>query len=135
MNISIVKYIIGRILQVEALLLVLPLVVSFIYREAWKYPFSFLSIGLLLLTTGYLLSRNKPVKKQLFANEGFVIVSLSWILLSFFGGLSFVVNGDIPSLVDAFFETSSGFTTTGSNILENWFLKYPPQHVSYIKCI
>lgn len=119
MNISMVKYVIGRILQVEALLLILPLLVSFIYREEWKYPFSFLSISLLLLTVGYLLSRKKPEKKQLFAKEGFVIVSLTWILLSFFGGLPFVVNGDIPSLVDAFFETSSGFTTTGSSILED----------------
>lgn len=117
MNVSMVKYTIGRILQVEALLLLAPLIVSIIYQEEWKYPFSFLSISLLLLTTGYLLSRKKPTKKNMFTKEGFIIVSLSWILLSFFGALPFVVNGDIPSLIDAFFETSSGFTTTGSSIL------------------
>lgn len=117
MNVSMVKYTIGRILQVEALLLLAPLIVSIIYQEEWKYPFSFLSISLLLLTIGYLLSRKKPSKKNMFTKEGFIIVSLSWILLSFFGALPFVVNGDIPSLVDAFFETSSGFTTTGSSIL------------------
>lgn len=117
MNISMVKYVIGRILQVESLLLVFPLIVSIFYQEEWKYPFSFLAISVLLLVIGYLLSRKIPVKKQLFAKEGFVIVSLSWILLSFFGGLPFVMNGDIPSLIDAFFETSSGFTTTGSSIL------------------
>lgn len=112
-----VKYVIGRILQVEALLLVLPLVVSILYQEKWIYSFSFLSISSLLLIVGYLLSRKTPRNTHLFAKEGFVIVSLSWILLSFFGGLPFVINGDIPSLVDAFFETSSGFTTTGSSIL------------------
>lgn len=112
-----VKYTIGRLLQVEAILLVAPLVVSLIYREEWKYPFSFLSISLLLLTIGYLLSSKKPIKKNMFAKEGFIIVSLSWILLSFFGSLPFVINGDIPRLIDAFFETSSGFTTTGSSIL------------------
>ena len=112
-----VKYTIGRLLQVEAILLVAPLVVSLIYREERKYPFSFLSISLLLLTIGYLLSSKKPIKKNMFAKEGFIIVSLSWILLSFFGSLPFVINGDIPRLIDAFFETSSGFTTTGSSIL------------------
>lgn len=112
-----VKYVIGRILQVEALLLVLPLAVSIIYQEQWIYPFSFLSVGLVLLAVGYLLCRKEPSNKHLFAKEGFVIVSLSWILLSIFGGLPFVVNGDIPSFIDAFFETSSGFTTTGSSIL------------------
>ena len=117
MNFSMVKYTIGRLLQVEAILLVAPLVVSLIYREEWKYPFSFLSISLLLLTIGYLLSSKKPIKKNMFAKEGFIIVSLSWILLSFFGSLPFVINGDIPRLIDAFFETSSGFTTTGSSIL------------------
>src|SRR5690606_25806585 len=112
-----VKYTIGRLLQVEAILLVAPLAVSIIYQEEWKYSFSFLSISLLLLTIGYLLSNKKPIKKNMFAKEGFIIVSLSWILLSFFGSLPFVINGDIPNLIDAFFETSSGFTTTGSSIL------------------
>lgn len=112
-----VKYTIGRLLQVEAILLVAPLAVSIIYQEEWKYSFSFLSISLLLLTIGYLLSNKKPIKKNMFAKEGFIIVSLSWILLSFFGSLPFVINGDIPRLIDAFFETSSGFTTTGSSIL------------------
>lgn len=61
----------------------------------------------------------KPESKRMTAREGFVIVAISWILFSFFGSLPFVINSDIPSFVDAFFETSSGFTTTGASILDD----------------
>lgn len=117
MNKQIVRYVVGRLLQVEALLLVLPLVVSFIYQEAPLYKMSFFVVLLNLLIIGQLLALKMPSNIRLTAREGFVIVALSWVLFSFFGGLPFVINGDIPSLVDAFFETSSGFTTTGSSIL------------------
>lgn len=117
MNKSVVKFIIGKILRIEAILMIAPLIVSFIYREDGLYQFSFLIIIVVLFLISYLLSRGEVNKRQMYAKEGFVIVSLSWILLSFFGSLPFVISGDIPSLIDAFFETSSGFTTTGSSIL------------------
>lgn len=117
MNIGMVRYVTARLLQVEAVLLLFPLLVSFIYQETWHYKWSFMSVTLLLIVLGQLLSWKKPESKRLTAHEGLVIVALSWILFSFFGGLPFVINGDIPSLVDAFFETSSGFTTSGSSIL------------------
>ncbi|MGP6145919.1 TrkH family potassium uptake protein [Jeotgalibaca sp. A122] len=117
MNKQIVRYVVGRLLQVEALLLILPLIVSFIYKEASIYKMSFFAVIIFLLVMGQLLAFKMPTNTRLTAREGFVIVALSWILFSFFGGLPFVINGDIPSLVDAFFETSSGFTTTGSSIL------------------
>ena len=66
---------------------------------------------------GFSFSRTKMNTHKLYAKEGFIIVALSWILVSAFGALPFVFSGDIPSFVDAFFETSSGFTTTGSSIL------------------
>ena len=59
----------------------------------------------------------KPENTDLYAKEGFVIVSLSWLILSIFGALPFVISGAIPSYIDAFFETVSGFTTTGSSIV------------------
>ena len=71
----------------------------------------------LLTGIGLLSSWKKPENKRMTAKDGFVIVALSWILFSFFGALPFVLSGDIPSMVDAFFETSSGFSTTGSSIL------------------
>jgi trk system potassium uptake protein TrkH len=117
MNRSIVKFIIGKILRIEAVLMIAPLVVSFIYKEDSLYQFSFLIVILALVLTSYLLCRGEVNKRQMYAKEGFVIVSLSWIVLSFFGSLPFVISGDIPSFIDAFFETSSGFTTTGSSIL------------------
>lgn len=117
MNKQIVRYVVGRLLQVEAFLLIFPLIVSFIYKEALIYKVSFFVVILFLFLIGQMLAFKMPENKRLTAREGFVIVALSWVLFSFFGGLPFVINGDIPSLVDAFFETSSGFTTTGSSIL------------------
>lgn len=117
MNLSMVRYILGRLLQVESFLLAVPLIVSLIYREPYRYPLSFLIVMLILTSVGFLSTWKKPKNKRMAAKEGFVIVSLSWILFSFFGALPFVISKDIPSLVDAFFETISGFTTTGSSIL------------------
>lgn len=117
MNKKMVAYTLGRLLQIEAVLFLIPLVVSLIYREPWRYPASFLLVGLLTGIIGYMFTKKMPKVKSLYAKEGFVIVSLSWILLSFFGALPFVLNGGIPSLVNAFFETTSGFTTTGASIL------------------
>jgi trk system potassium uptake protein TrkH len=117
MNKSVVKFIIGRILRIEAVLMIAPLIVSFIYKEDKIYQFSFLIVMVTLLLISHLLCKGKVDKRQMYAKEGFIIVSLSWIVLSFFGSLPFFISGDIPSFIDAFFETSSGFTTTGSSIL------------------
>lgn len=119
MNNAMVRFIIGKILRIEAVLMVFPLIVSFIYKEDSVYQLSFLVVILLLLILGYVFCRGKIAQKKIYAKEGFVIVSLTWISLSFFGALPFVISGDIPSIIDAFFETSSGFTTTGSSILVN----------------
>ncbi len=70
-------------------------------------------LGLLMITA-------KPVNKIFFAREGFVVVALSWILLSISGALPFIFSGSIPNVVDAVFETVSGFTTTGASILQMW---------------
>ena len=119
MNVSIVRYVVARLLQIEAALMIFPLAVSLLYRESWNYLFSFLSVMTFLAVLGQLLSLKKPENKRMTAREGFVIVAISWILFSFFGSLPFVINSDIPSFVDAFFETSSGFTTTGASILDD----------------
>lgn len=118
MNRRIVFYMLGRILILEAVLLCLPLICSMIYGE--KSAFSFvITIGIALLLGLGLKYFNKPIDKTFFAKEGFVIVALSWIVLSLIGALPFYISGEIPSYMDAFFETVSGFTTTGATILEN----------------
>ena len=120
MNFRIVSYVVGRILQLEAALFMLPLVVSLIYSGTdgmvpfWAFLISAaiaLCAGLLLT---YIIGKNN---KLIFAREGFAIVSLAWILMSAAGALPFVISGEIPSFTDAFFETVSGFTTTGASIL------------------
>lgn len=115
MNYKMVLYIIGRILLVEASLLVLPLVVGLLYQE--NTTFAFLIPILLLVTVGYLLSFREPSNKAMYAKEGFFIVSLSWIVISLFGALPFYLSRAVPSFLDCFFETVSGFTTTGASIL------------------
>lgn len=119
MNYRIVLQTLGKILILEAILLIVPLIVSFIYHEKHLYlPFIitiFVTavIGLLLV---FLL---KKPNKMIFAKEGFAIVSLSWILISLFGCLPFIFSNEIPNFFNAFFETVSGFSTTGASILNN----------------
>lgn len=117
MNYKMVSKTVGRLLQAEALLLLLPMAVSIYFKENLLYVYGIV-IALVLLA-GSLLTLPKPKKRTIYAREGFVIVSLSWILMSFFGALPFVISGAIPSFVDAFFETVSGFTTTGASILNS----------------
>lgn len=115
MNYRMVSYIIGQIVRVEGVLMLPPLVVSLIYGEdAFA---AFLLPAVISVIAGTLLTIRKPSNTDIFAKEGFVTVGLSWIVLSLIGALPFVIDGCIPSFVDAFFETVSGFTTTGASIL------------------
>ncbi len=117
MNHSSIIYILGKILQIEALFLVLPIIISLIYRE--DDFFAFLITMVATGVAGTLISFRKPGKSSFYAREGFVIVALGWLVMSVMGALPFVINGDIPDFTDAFFETVSGFTTTGSSILSD----------------
>ncbi len=116
MNKKIVSYMVGRILQIEAILFLLPFAVSLIYKE--KCAIAFLISALIAMGAGliltYVFGKND---KMIFAKEGFAIVSLAWIFMSVIGALPFMISGEIPNFADAFFETVSGFTTTGASIL------------------
>lgn len=115
MNYRMVFYNIGRILLVEAALLAFPAIGSIIYNEDTLISFA-LTIAALTVV-GLLAVRKKPKNTAIYAKDGYVIVALTWILMSLFGALPFYISGYIPNFVDAFFETVSGFTTTGSTIL------------------
>lgn len=115
MNKKMILFTLGKLLKVEAVLLLLPLLVSLIYRE--KIAIVYAAVSALVFIVGLLLSWKKPKNRNIYAKEGFFIVGVSWCLLSFFGALPFVFSGEIPSFTDTFFETVSGFTTTGSSIL------------------
>ena len=119
MNRSMIRYLLSKLLLIEAGLLIVPLVVATIYHEPAKV---FVSIGAtmaILLGLGFLGSFQKPKDFHIYAKEGVLIVALCWILWSFFGALPFVISGQIPNIIDGFFEVSSGFTTTGATILDD----------------
>ncbi len=115
MNYRFLFRILSYVLSIEAALLLIPTLVSAIYKEP-LYPF-LITIGILLLIALPIMLILKPKNERLYAKEGFVCVGLSWILMSVFGALPFVVGGSIPNFIDAFFEVVSGFTTTGASIL------------------
>ncbi len=106
----------GLLLRVEAALLCIPAAVSLIYRETSFMSFVItIAITLALGMTIKVFCR--PTSRVIYAKDGLIIVALAWIVLSAFGAIPFVVSGEIPNYVDAFFETVSGFTTTGSSII------------------
>ena len=110
-----IGFVLGRILLTEAALMALPLLVALLYGES---PLPFLLPALVLLAIGSTAALRRPKKQtNLYARDGFAIVALAWLVLSIFGAFPFVISGDIPHFVDAFFETVSGFTTTGASIL------------------
>lgn len=116
MNRRMVFYMLGRILKIEAVLLLLPAACAAVYREQCFFSI-IITVAIALVSGQALILLNKPKDRTIFAKEGFVIVALAWILLSAIGALPFYISGEIPSYVDAFFETVSGFTTTGASIL------------------
>lgn len=119
MNYGIVRYVMGRILLVEAVLLCPSILVGLYYRETMVTLGSFLVTMAILLILGLLLGYRQPAQKTFYALEGFVIVALAWLLMSVFGSLPFILSGAIQSPVDAFFETASGLTTTGASIIKD----------------
>lgn len=117
MNISIIIYLLGWILNIVASLMVFPFAVSIYYGEATgKY---FLICGVIMAAIGFALTRKRPKNSKFYAKEGFVITALSWLLLSITGCLPFYFSGEIPSFTNALFECISGFTTTGASILSD----------------
>ena len=114
-NFRVVSRILGMLLVCEALLMIPSLAVAAYYKgtDIQAFAISVLITGLV----GVPLTFLKTDKKNIYARDGFAIVALGWILMSFFGALPFYVSGAIPSFIDSFFESSSGFTTTGASIL------------------
>lgn len=117
MNNSIIRYILGQVLKMEAILMILPVIVAIIYGE--NEGFAYLITLLICGALGIAATCKKPQNFIFYLKEGCIATSLSWIILSIFGSLPFVFTGEIPSVTDALFETISGFTTTGASILSD----------------
>ena len=130
MNKKMIVYILGKMLGTEGLLLLIPAVVSLLYKE--KTGVYFLVVAAVLFALYLGLGRKKPENKQIYGKEGFVIVGLAWILWSLFGALPFFLSDCIPNYIDAVFETVSGFTTTGATILQN--IEALPKGMNFWRC-
>lgn len=117
MNRAIIRFILGSVLKIEAMLMLLPCTVALLYKE--QEGLSYLLVAFLSGILGILLTLHKPKNHVFYLKEGCIITSLSWILLSIVGAVPFVLTGEIPSFTDALFETISGFTTTGASILSD----------------
>lgn len=117
MNFSMIRYVLGTVLKIESAFLLLPCVTALIYRET--EGFVYLGVALICLLIGYLMSLKKPSNTVFYLKEGCVATALSWIVLSIFGALPFMLTKEIPSFTNALFETVSGFTTTGASILSD----------------
>lgn len=115
MNYRMIKYTLGWLMMFEAGFFLVPMITAVVYGE-WKTLIAFAIPALICLAIGFVCVYKKPEKTGIFAREGFVIVSLSWITLSFFGSLPFLFSGVTTNFFDALFEAASGFTTTGSSI-------------------
>ena len=119
MNKRLVLRLLGAILLIEALAMAPSLAISFLYGDG--DALALLSSMALLAALGFPAWRfAHPREQNLRAREGFLVVALSWVLLSAFGALPFVISGLIPNYIDAFFEAVSGFTTTGATLMGNF---------------
>ena len=116
MNYRIIVYFLGQVMRLEAFTLIIPFIIAVYLRETTSIT-GFAATIILLLILSLPVIYRKPQKKVLHAKEGLLIVALSWLFMSFFGALPFYLSGAIPSFVDGFFESVSGFTTTGASIL------------------
>ncbi|WP_022820208.1 TrkH family potassium uptake protein [Fusobacterium russii] len=119
MNKKIIYYILSNLFKILIFLFLFPLGISFYYGEGLRLYISFIAPMLILGILTYKFSRENPEDHSFFSKEGLVIVSLSWLLISFFGAMPLYLSGNIDSFISAFFESVSGFTTTGATIVSD----------------
>ena len=117
MNYKKLGQILGKIMILEGVLMIAPLIVSFVYKENIEHVIGFLVPIILLVGIGFLLQLLKPKRNNFYQKEGFALTALVWIIMTLFGAIPFVISGDVPNYIDACFEIMSGFTTTGSSII------------------
>jgi trk system potassium uptake protein TrkH len=117
MNKRMVVYILGKLMGIEGVLMLIPGIVSILNGE--REAIDFFATSTLLFVLFLIFGRKKPENSGIYAKEGFVIVAFTWVLWSLFGCIPYLMSGSIPTFIDAFFETVSGFSTTGATILND----------------
>lgn len=118
MNLFVIAYVLGQVCKFEAGFMLLPMVCALCYSE-YSIALIFFLCALLCLTVGFFLTLKKPEHMRIRPKEAMAATALSWVVISVLGCLPFMISGEIPRFADAFFETVSGFTTTGSSILSD----------------
>ena len=112
-----IVYYLGILLLFESVMLLLPAMTDMIYGEGvFKY---YIITALLSAIVGFSITRIKTRNRTIYSREGLITVALGWIVLSLFGATPMWLSGEFPTYIDAFFETVSGFTTTGASVLSN----------------
>lgn len=119
MNYKLLGKILGKIMILEGALMLVPFLVSIIYGEGARNILAFAVPMVALILLGGLLQIPKSQRRSLYQKEGFALTALVWIVMTLFGAIPFVLNGDIPRYVDACFEIMSGFTTTGASVVSD----------------
>ena len=117
MNYKNLAKILGKIIILEGVLMIAPLIVALVYHEDLCHVLAFAIPGAGLIFLGLSSQLLKPKRNTLYQKEGFALTAIVWIIMPLFGALPFIINGDIPNFIDAFFEITSGFTTTGASII------------------
>ncbi len=116
MNYNMIAYLLGNILHIEGILLSVPVVVAFYFREELSAT-SFIAAAVVCLVVGAVLQSREPEDKRIYGREGFIVAAASWIIMSVFGALPYYLTRSIPGFINCYFETVSGFTTTGATTL------------------
>ena len=116
MNYNMIAYLLGNILHIEGILLSVPVIVAFCYKEELSAA-SFIASAVVCLVVGAVLQSREPKDKRIYGREGFVVAAASWIVMSVFGALPYYLTKSIPGFINCYFETVSGFTTTGATML------------------
>lgn len=117
MNFSMIRLILSWVLRFVGIFMLLPCLVAIFYKE--PEGIVYLIVGICVIIGGYLLGKKPVANKSFYAKEGFVSVALCWVCISAIGAIPFIATGEIPSVVDALFESISGFSTTGASILND----------------
>lgn len=131
MNRKMIVFLIGSILCIEAVFIIPVFITALIYHEDCFRAF-FWSF-LVYLVVGIPLVLNRPKKSEFTLKEGYIAVALGWVCLSLFGALPFIFSNIMPSIVDCFFESVSGFTTTGATILDD--VDAMPHAINLWRCL
>ena len=117
MNYKKIGKILGKVMISESILMLAPLCISLIYHESFTHFLAFLIPIILLAFLGGLMQIPQPTRNTLYQKEGFALTAMVWIVMTLFGAIPFVINGEIPDYINACFEIMSGFTTTGASVI------------------